>query len=143
MDGSSAAGGSSTGLVIRGLQGPNETKISYALKFGFAASNNEVEYEALIADLKLAKDVGAERIEIFSDSILVVQQLKGEYDAKDEGMIQYLKVVQCLVSDFLYWNITKIQRTENTEADRLSKYASIAILIQIRLTKEYLWSSYP
>ena len=42
-------------------------------------------------------------------------------------MIQYLRVVRCLVSDFLYWNITKIPRTENTEADRLSKYASIAI----------------
>ena len=77
--------------------------------------------------LKLAKDVGAERIEIFSDSMLVVQQLKGEYDAKDKGMLQYLRVVRCLVSDFLYWNITKIQRTENTEADQLSKYASIAI----------------
>ena len=59
--------------------------------------------------------------------MLVIQQLKGEYDAKDEGMIQYLRVVRCLVSDFLYWNITKILRTENTEADRLSKYASIAI----------------
>ena len=38
-----------------------------------------------------------------------------------------MKVVRCLVLDFLYWNITKIPRTENTEADRLSKYASIAI----------------
>ena len=57
------------------------------MKFGFLASNNEAEYEALIAGLKLAKGVGAERIEIFSDSLLVVQQLKGEYDAKDKGMI--------------------------------------------------------
>ena len=59
--------------------------------------------------------------------MLVVQQLKGDYEVKDEGMIQYLMVVRCLVSDFLYWNITKILRTENTEVDRLSKYASIAI----------------
>ena len=87
MDGSSATGESGAGLVLRSLQGLNETKISYALKFGLSASNNEAEYEALIAGLKLAKDVGAERIEIFSDSMLVVQQLKGEYDAKDEGMI--------------------------------------------------------
>ena len=42
-------------------------------------------------------------------------------------MIQYSKVVRYLVSDFLYWNITKILRTENIEVDRLSKYASIAI----------------
>ena len=57
--------GGGTGLVFRGPQGLNETKISYALKFGFVASNNEAEYKALIAGLKLAKDVGVERIEIF------------------------------------------------------------------------------
>ena len=66
-------GGNGAELVLWGPQGPNETKISYALKFGFAASNNKAGYEALIAGLKLAKDVGAEWIEIFSDSMLVVQ----------------------------------------------------------------------
>ena len=57
-------------------------------------------------------------------------------------MIQYLKVVRCLVSDFLYWNINKIPRSENAEADRLSKYASIAIPnpdnIDERVFVEYL-----
>ena len=122
MDASSTAGvgGSGAALVLRGPKGLNKDKISYALKFGFVASNNETEYEALIACLKLAKDVGAEKIEIFSDSMLVVQQLKGEYDTKDEGMIQYLKVVRSLVLDFLYWNINKTPRAENTKADRLS-----------------------
>ena len=42
-------------------------------------------------------------------------------------MIQYLKVFRALVSNFLYWNINKIPRAENNEADWLSKYASIAI----------------
>ena len=45
------------------LQGPYEAKISYALKFGFRASNNEVEYEALLVALKIAKDIGAERLQ--------------------------------------------------------------------------------
>ena len=84
VDGSSIAGGSDAGLVLRGPQGPSEAKISYALKFGFQASNNKVEYEALITGLKLAKDVEAEKNEIYSNSMVVVQQLKGEYDAKDE-----------------------------------------------------------
>ena len=70
MDSSSAIGGSGAGLVLRG---PSECKISYALKFGFSASNNEAEYEALIASLKLAKDVRVEKIEIFSYSMLVIQ----------------------------------------------------------------------
>ena len=42
-------------------------------------------------------------------------------------MIKYLQIVRSLVSDFLYWNITKVPRSENSEADRLVKYASVAI----------------
>ena len=52
MDGSSKSGGSRASLV---LQGPHNAKISYALKFGFNASNNEAEYEALVSDLTLAR----------------------------------------------------------------------------------------
>ena len=122
--GSSTSGGSGVGLV---LQGPHETKISYALKFGFKVSNNEAKYEALVAGLKLAKDIEVERIEILSDSMLVVQQLKGEYQAKDEGMIKYLQVIWSLVSKFIYWNITKVPKSENSEADRLAKYALVTI----------------
>ena len=40
------------------LVGPHDAKVLYALKFGFKAGNNEAEYEALIARLKLTKDVG-------------------------------------------------------------------------------------
>ena len=137
MDGSSILGGSGVGLV---LQGPHETKVSYALKFGFEASNNEDEYEALVAGLKLAKDIEAKRIEILADSMLVVQQLKGEHEVKDEGMIKYLQVVQSFVSEFLYWNITKVPRLENSEADRLAKYASVAILNPEKFEERILWS---
>ena len=90
MDGSSSSGRSGASLVFRGL---HEAQVSYAFKFGFTSSNNEVEYEALIVGLKLVKDVGIEKIEKFSDSVLVVQQPKGECEAKDERMIQYLQVV--------------------------------------------------
>ena len=63
------------------------------MKFGFEARNNEAEYEALIAGIRLAKDIGAEKLEVFSDSMLVVQQLNGQYEAKGEGMVQYLQLV--------------------------------------------------
>ena len=42
------------------LKGPHDVIVSYALKFGFNYSNNEVEYEALIEDVKLAKDIEEE-----------------------------------------------------------------------------------
>ena len=46
----------------------------YALKFGFGESNNEVEYEALLAHLRIAKDKGAKKVQnfFFSNSLLVV-----------------------------------------------------------------------
>ena len=53
--------------------------------------------------------------------------MKGEYEAKDEGMIEYLKAVRGLTAEFTSWSIDKIPRAENCEADRLSKYASIAV----------------
>ena len=66
-------------------------KISYALKFSFRVSNNKAEYEALLAALKVAKHVGAKKLQIFFDSMLVVQQVKDEYEARDEGMMKYLR----------------------------------------------------
>ena len=53
----------------------------YALRFKFKASNNEVEYEALIVRLKLAKEIKVESLEIFSDSQLIVCQITDEYQA--------------------------------------------------------------
>ena len=52
-----------------------------ALRFGFMTSNNEVEYEALIAGLELAKEIKIESLAIFSDSQFVVCQINEEYQA--------------------------------------------------------------
>ena len=90
VDGSSTRTGSGAGLI---LAGPHGTKVLYALKFGFEASNNEAEYETLIAGLKLARDIGARRIRAMSDSMLVVQQVRGDYETKGENMAKYLGVV--------------------------------------------------
>ena len=69
VDGSSTSGTRGASLILRG---PHGVKISYALKFGFRASNNESECEALVAALKVIKHIGAEKVQIFSDSILDV-----------------------------------------------------------------------
>jgi len=90
VDGSSTRSGSGAGLV---LTGPHGAKVLYALKFGFKASNNEAEYEALIAGLKIAKDIGARRLRALSDSMLVVQQVRGDFETKGDMMIKYLQVV--------------------------------------------------
>ena len=52
-----------------------------ALRFGFQASNNEVEYKALIVGLHLAKEMKVESLEIYNDSRLIVGQITNEYQA--------------------------------------------------------------
>ena len=65
VDGAAKAQGSGAGLI---LISPNGIDTEYALRFGFQASNNEAEYEAVIAGLNLAHFMEADRLEVSSDS---------------------------------------------------------------------------
>lgn len=85
----------------------------YAVKFAFAASNNESEYEALILGLQLCKVAGANDVQAHCDSQLIVSQIRGEYEAKEDSMKMYLTKVKSLISDFLNFDIQHIPRSEN------------------------------
>lgn len=76
MNGASNIKESWVGIV---LEGPDGLLIEQSLCFNFRVSNNQVEYEAIIADLALAKEVGATRLIASSDSQLVANQVKGEF----------------------------------------------------------------
>ena len=65
VDGAANAQGSGAKLI---MTSPDRIKVEYALRFGFQASNNEVEYEAVIDVLNLAHSMEADQIELFSDS---------------------------------------------------------------------------
>ena len=65
VDGASNAQGSGAGLILTSLKGID---IEHALKFGFQASNNEAEYEAVIAGLNLAHSLEVDQLEVCSDS---------------------------------------------------------------------------
>jgi len=80
IDGSSNLQGSGAGVI---LEGPSGLLIEQVLKFAFKKSNNQVEYEALIAGMLLAKELGARRLLVKFDSLLVTGQVTGEYHAKD------------------------------------------------------------
>ncbi|XP_077251714.1 uncharacterized protein LOC143890925 [Tasmannia lanceolata] len=88
VDGSSNAGGNGAGLVITG---PDNFIVEYALRLDFKASNNEVEYEALIVGIALAAELRVSRIRVHSDSQLVVSQVNGFSEDKEERMIKYLE----------------------------------------------------
>ena len=104
VDGSSTNKGSGAGVQ---LQSPTGELIRQSFSFGFAASNNEAEYESLIAGLRLAKAVKANRISAYYDSQLVVSQYLGDCDVRNDRMDAYLKLVKNLTRDFEFFEITK------------------------------------
>ena len=101
-DGASNDRCSGAGVV---LITPENRSICYALKLDFPATNNEAEYEALIAGLKLIKELGIKSIEIFCDSQLVVYQVRGDYQAKGRKLAPYLVQVQELLSNLERYDI--------------------------------------
>jgi len=86
IDESSNQQGYGAGVILEGLNG---ILIEQALRFAFKASNNQAEYEALIAGMLLAKEMGAKSLLVKSDSLLVTGQVIGEYQAKDPQMATY------------------------------------------------------
>ncbi|KAM1666904.1 hypothetical protein ACFX15_045255 [Malus domestica] len=98
--------------------------MEYALRFKFKASNNEAEYEALLAGLCLAKHLRVKQIDIFSDSQLVVNQVTNNFDSKDSSRATYMAQTQLLLKHFHY-QITQIPRAANSHADALAHLASV------------------
>ena len=80
VDDTSSATGAGAGIVIIT---PKGIKLEHSFKLGFKASNNEAEYEALLAGLRAVLDIGAREVEIYSDSRLVVSQVQGNFEAWD------------------------------------------------------------
>ncbi|XP_031285191.1 uncharacterized protein LOC116143885 [Pistacia vera] len=121
VDGSSNRKKVETCLLFFSLEG---ARIHGILQFSFKATNNEAEYETLLAGLRLAKEMGATAISIHSDSMLIVNQILGEYQAKEENMISYLKKAKAALELFKHFTITQIPRDSNFVVDALARIAS-------------------
>ena len=83
VDGSSNTHGSGAGIVVKTPEGDS---VECALRFDFKATNNQAEYEALIAGLKVCTALGADEVEAFSDSQVIVNQVLDEYQARDDNV---------------------------------------------------------
>ncbi|GKB07857.1 reverse transcriptase domain-containing protein [Tanacetum coccineum] len=120
-DRSSCVDRSGAGLI---LTSPEGTEFTYTLRFQFTASNNEAEYEALIAGLRIATQMGVHNVHVSVDSKLVANQVLGAYVAKEENMIKCLEKVKSLVSGLANFSISQVPRSKNKKADAMSKIAS-------------------
>jgi len=107
------------------LEGPNDILIEKSLHFAFKTSNNQAEYEAILADLSLACKVGVKTLTCKTDSKLTVGHLNDEFQIKDPILLQYYHLVRTVIqSAFERVRIEHIPRTNNIRADVLSKLAS-------------------
>ncbi|KAJ9536419.1 hypothetical protein OSB04_un000411 [Centaurea solstitialis] len=100
-----------------GLEPTTWGNIVYSIRCEFKATNNEAEYEALIAGLDIALRLGARQLHVRSDSLLVVNQVNGDFQAKDSKMMSYLKAVKDRIARFEHFLIEQIPRDLNMQAD--------------------------
>ena len=121
VDGASPSSGSRVGLL---LQSPTGEHLEQAIRLGFPASKNEAEYEVILSGLNLALALSVSKLQVYSDSQLVVRHVQKEYEAKDARMTRYLTKVRDTLQRFPEWTIEKIRRTENGCADALAGIAA-------------------
>ncbi|XP_075524502.1 uncharacterized protein LOC142556891 [Primulina tabacum] len=124
VDGASSLAGCGVGVVI--ISPPGE-KIKLALRIDSRITNNEAKYEAVLAGIQAAREVGASRIILYSDSQLITQQIKGMYEAKNDRILKYLQLIKARAEVFADWGIEQIPREENSEADTLAKMAAFFV----------------
>ncbi|RDX69353.1 Retrovirus-related Pol polyprotein from transposon 17.6, partial [Mucuna pruriens] len=88
------------------------------------ASNNQAEYEALLADMKLALEIEAKKLIVKSDSKLITGQVNGEYQAKDPKLAKYPERARAMAASFENFKLLHVPRDQNERADLLAMLAS-------------------
>jgi len=101
----------------------NKKSIAELSAFLGVATNNQAEYQALIAALRKATELGASELDCYLDSELVVKQLKREYKVKNKDLAPLFLTIHNLSLNFKKISYTHIPRERNQEADRLANEA--------------------
>ena len=99
--------GSGVGLV---LISPKRLVVEKSLRLDFLATNNKAEYRALLEGMSMVQRIGGKSVTMFSDSRLVIGQVKGELEARDERMQGYWNQIRCLQGKFESFNLQHIPR---------------------------------
>jgi len=87
------------------------------------ATNNQAEYEALLAALEAAVDFGFDDVEVRGDSQLVEKQVKGAWDTNDPELREKRVRARELLERFEDWSLTHVPREVNDRADELANEA--------------------
>jgi ribonuclease HI len=121
FDRSTCGEGAGIGIVLISPQGRN---YEFLLPIVATSTNNQVEYQALIKGLELLKEICVDTVEIFGDSMLVINQLARIYECRSEVLISYYERCLQLLKGFRDFRLEHVSRLHNEEANRLAQHAS-------------------
>jgi ribonuclease HI len=83
------------------------------------ATNNVAEYRALLLGLELARELGAEEIEVINDSELIARHIGGEYKVKNAALKPLFAEAMRELRGFHKWSVRNVPREQNARADEL------------------------
>jgi len=127
FDGSSCGARSGIGIV---LVSPRGATFELSFPIEATATNNQAEYQALLKGIRLLQEIGADVVEIFGDSMLVVNQLISIYERKDDILRVYHEECRRLLKEFKKVTIEHVPKFYNSDANRLAHHASSYRLIE-------------
>jgi ribonuclease HI len=121
FNGSACEDGCGVGIL---LVSPRGVTYSFSIRLPAPCTNNLAEYEVVRRGMELLLKAGAEAVEVFGDSKLVISQLTEEYRCESESL--FLLWMRCreLMTQFRYKNFYWIPRSQNAEANDLAQNAS-------------------
>ena len=102
------------------LISPHGTVVDELAKGIGWATNNVAEYQALIEGLRLARRHGADRLKVLSDSTLMVQQMRGAYKVRHDGLKPLHALARKLAGEFETVRFEAVPRGRNRRADELA-----------------------
>jgi ribonuclease HI len=113
-------GPAGAGALLLNPQGESQAEAGEYLG---ETTNNVAEYRALLLGLKLARDLGVKRLQVFADSELLVRQLNGSYRVKAAHLLPLWQTAQKELTRFKTYAVSHVPREENSRADRLANRA--------------------
>jgi ribonuclease HI len=117
---------------------PEGDMLKYAIQIEFPVTNNTAEYEGLVTEPRLAKELGIQRLLIWGDSQLVAKQVQKEYGYNNDKMAEYLAEARRMEKFFYGFEVRYVPHLDNRDADHLAWIASYRAPIPLDIIIENL-----
>ncbi|CAL8988475.1 unnamed protein product, partial [Prunus brigantina] len=125
FDGSARKDGAGAGVVF---MSPERHVLPYSFSLSELCSNNVAEYQALIMGLQMAIEMKISSLEVYGDSMLVINQLLTHYEVRKDDLIPYHQMATQLLERFDFVTLEHVPRKDNQMADALANLAATLAL---------------